>query len=48
MEEEKELCTEQETSGYQPRPKGQVIAARVGLVIFLLILVAYYALMFKG
>ena len=33
---------------YVPRPKWQVAAAWVGLVIFMFILFLYYGLMFKG
>ena len=39
----------QETqSSYVPRPMWQVWAARVGLVVFLIILALYYGVMFFG
>ena len=51
--EELELTPEQETQipeekGYAPRPTWQVWAARVGLVIFIIILALYYGIMFFG
>ncbi len=41
---------EQDTpeQGYVPRPKWQVWAARIGLVLFLLVLVMYYINLFQG
>ena len=38
----------QEAAGYTPRPKSQVWLARIGLVIFIIILIIYYATMFTG
>lgn len=37
MEQEKDI-REQEPRGYEPRPAWQVWAARVGLVLFLLVI----------
>lgn len=39
---------EQTPPAYVPRPQWQVMAARIGLVIFLIILVLYYGIMFFG
>ena len=39
MEQEKDICR-QEQEGYVPRPAWQVWAARVGLVLFILIVIA--------
>lgn len=36
------------TPDYLPRPRWQVWAARVGLVLFLLLLAMYYILLFRG
>ncbi len=44
MDEKKEI---QEEQGYEPRPQWQVWAARVGLVLFLLV-VAYQVLSIAG
>ena len=38
----------QEQAGYQPRPKWQVWAARVGLVVFIIIIIMSYILMARG
>ena len=38
----------QEETGYQPRPKWQVWAARVGVVIFILIVLMSYYLIARG
>lgn len=51
--EELELTPEkeelqQEEKAYSPRPTWQVWAARIGLVIFLIILLVYYGIMFAG
>ena len=52
--EEKNLTSpEQEASGqapsgYKPRPAWQVWAARIGLVLFLIVLVVYYMVYFRG
>ena len=42
-----EQLLEQE-EGYTPRPKWQVWAARLGLVIFIAFLIMYYILFFRG
>lgn len=39
---------EQTPPAYVPRPKWQVLAARVGLVVFVIILILYYGIMFFG
>ena len=38
----------QEEAPYRPRPKWQVWAARIALVVFILILIMYYANIFRG
>ena len=35
-------------SDYTPRPRWQVILARVGLVVFLAFLIMYYIICFRG
>ena len=35
-------------SDYTPRPRWQVILARVGLVVFLAFLIMYYIIWFRG
>ena len=53
-EERKDLTTEestqpeQEQPGYVPRPRWQVWGARIALVVFILILIAYYLNLFRG
>ena len=37
-----------ETPRYVPRPMWQVWAARVGLVLFIILLIIYYLTMFRG
>ena len=39
---------QQEQQGYVPRPRWQVWAARVALVLFILVLIAYYLNVFRG
>ena len=39
---------ETQEEGYVPRPKWQVWAARLGLVIFIAFLIMYYILFFRG
>ena len=39
---------QQEESGYTPRPKWQVMAARIGLVVFIVFLIFYYINIFRG
>ena len=34
--------------GYKPRPAWQVWAARIGLVLFIILLVVYYMVYFRG
>lgn len=45
------LPTQEETveeSGYVPRPAWQVWAARIGLVLFIAVVVMYYINLFRG
>ena len=37
-----------EKEAYVPRPGWQVMAARIGLVVFLILLALYYGVMFFG
>lgn len=37
-----------EKTGYQPRPKWQVLVARIGLVIFILFVIMSYILVARG
>ena len=39
---------QQEQQGYVPRPRWQVWAARLALVLFILVLIAYYLNVFRG
>jgi len=54
MDEQRENTPEEpvedsfEQPAYQPRPMWQVWLARIGLVVFLLILAMYYINMFRG
>ena len=48
MEEERKEPLQQEESPYEPRPKWQVWAARLGLVVFILFLVMFYIILFRG
>ena len=43
-----ENTQETENAGYMPRPKWQVTAARIGLVVFIILLALYYGIMFMG
>lgn len=43
-----EATPAEETPRYVPRPMWQVWAARIGLVLFILLLIAYYLTMFRG
>ena len=43
-----ENITEQEATGYQPRPKWQVWAARVALVVFIIIVIMSYFRIARG
>ena len=47
MDEQKDL-QQQENTGYTPRPKWQVWLARLGLVVFVLFLIMYYIILFRG
>ena len=46
--ETQEQIPEQETPAYRPRPAWQVWAARIGLVIFIIILIMYYINISRG
>ena len=53
LNEQEELTDVQEEiipkkQGYTPRPKHQVWLARIGLVAFLIALVVYYLVYFRG
>jgi len=47
MENEKEIVPE-EQPGYAPRPRWQVWLARAGLVVFVVFLILYYIIWFRG
>ena len=42
MEENREMTPEAEETAYKPRPKWQVWAARIGLVIMIICVILYY------
>ena len=50
--EEKNIAPEEQiepqSEGYQPRPVWQVWAARIGLVVFIIVLIVYYLVYFRG
>ena len=46
MEQEKDILEPQEE--YKPRPKWQVWLARVGLVLFLIVVALFYIHLFRG
>ena len=49
MDEQREdMHNETQEGGYVPRPKWQVWGARIGLAVFILFLILYYALFFRG
>ena len=39
---------QEEESGYVPRPQWQVWVARIGLVLFLIVVALYYVNLFRG
>ena len=47
MDEQKDL-QQQENTGYTPRPKWQVWLARVCLVLFIGLVIAYYINIMRG
>ena len=47
-QQQNEIPQAEEESGYTPRPRWQVWAARVALVLFLFVLLMYYLNMFRG
>ena len=48
MEEERNDMPQPEEQSYTPRPAWQVWLARIGLVLFILVLVMYYVNLFRG
>lgn len=49
MENERsEEYIEEEESGYTPRPRWQVWAARIGLVLFIALILMYYINIMRG
>jgi hypothetical protein len=49
MDERNEAAVnEQETPGYTPRPRYQVWGARIGLFLFLIVLLCFYFALFGG
>ena len=48
VEEERMNDLPQEEAGYQPRPVWQVWLARIGLAVFVLFLIMYYIIIFRG
>ena len=48
MEEERTEYTQQEEAPYKPRPAWQVWSARLGLVVFILFLIMFYIILFRG
>ena len=48
MEEERIEPIVQEEAPYAPRPKWQIWLARLGLVVFVLFLIMYYIILFRG
>ena len=45
---EEELQEEQEQPRYTPRPRWQVWLARIGLVLFILVILMYYINIMRG
>ena len=48
MENEIKDTQPEQPSGYTPRPAWQVWLARIGLAIFIVVLILYYLQMFRG
>ena len=48
VEEERIESTQQEEVPYKPRPRWQVWLARLGLVVFILFLIMFYIILFRG
>lgn len=48
MEKEHLDALPEEEPGYTPRPRWQVWAARVGLVLFIIVLLMYYINILRG
>ena len=46
--EQEELPEQLKPEGYKPRPAWQVWAARLGLVLFIVFLILYYLIYFRG
>lgn len=47
MENEKDMIPEEQTA-YVSRPRWQVWLARVGLIVFVVFLILYYIIWFRG
>lgn len=47
-EHNEDLIPESEEQGYTPRPRWQVWAARIGLALFILVLIMYYVNLMRG
>ena len=48
MENLSNMPENEQEQGYTPRPAWQVWAARIGLVLFLIVVALYYLNMFRG
>ena len=48
MDENREMTPETEENAYTPRPKWQIWAARIGLVIMIVCVILYYLHIFRG
>ena len=48
MEENREMTPETEENAYKPRPKWQVWAARIALVVFIIIVIMSYIRIARG
>ena len=48
VEEERIESTQQEEVPSKPRPRWQVWLARLGLVVFILFLIMFYIILFRG
>lgn len=47
-QQHKDAPMQEENFGYVPRPRWQVWFARIGLALFLLVVVLYYLNLFRG
>lgn len=48
MENENIVVPEEQEDGYTPRPAWQIWSARIGLVLFILIIIMYYIQIARG